>query len=260
MTGVHFTDTPLIFGTILMLVFLEGLLSADNALVLAVMVRHLPRAQQRRALRYGIWGAFVFRAIAVVLSFLLIRFWLFKVVGGAYLLYLAAAHFLSREEDVHANKTTRFGSGFWGTVISVELADIAFSIDSIVAAVAMAPDRYGDNWKLAIVFIGGILGIMMMRFVAGLFILLLERFHGLAVGAYVLVGWIGLKLVVSGFHSAHYVPVELNEWLFWGGMIMIVLASMLYKPRPQPLHPKPKLPDRLVKVGDSGEVTKPGER
>src|SRR4051794_13904985 len=140
MWGLTLTDLPLIVGTIVTLVFLEGLLSADNALVLAVMVRHLPRDKQLRALRYGIWGAFIFRAIAVALSAVLLRFWLFEVVGGAYLLYLAGAHFLHREEDVHANKTTRFGSGFWGTVISVELADIAFSIDSIVAAVAMAPD------------------------------------------------------------------------------------------------------------------------
>src|SRR3954452_10017893 len=175
MWGVQISDLPLILGTVLTLVFLEGLLSADNALVLAVMVRHLPREEQRRALRYGIWGAFGFRLIAVLLSAVLLKFWLFKVVGGAYLVYLAAAHFLSREEDVHANKTTRFGSGFWATVASVELADIAFSIDSIVAAVAMAdslPNRIGYSWKLTIVYIGGILGIITMRFVAGLFIIL----------------------------------------------------------------------------------------
>ena len=102
---------------------------------------------------------------------MLLKFWIFKVVGGAYLLYLAVSHFLSREEDRHANKTTRFGSGFWGTVVSVELADIAFSIDSIVAAVAMSdsmPARFGHNGKLFIVYIGGILGILTMRFVAGL--------------------------------------------------------------------------------------------
>src|SRR4051795_9418392 len=122
MWGIPFADFPLMMGTILTLVFLEGLLSADNALVLAVMVRHLPREEQRRALRYGIWGAFGFRLIAVLLSAVLLRFWIFKGVGGAYLIYLAAAHFLSREEDVHANKSTRFGSGFWGTVVSVELA------------------------------------------------------------------------------------------------------------------------------------------
>src|SRR3954454_538725 len=106
MLGIDASGWTTIIGAVLTLVVLEGLLSADNALVLAVMVRHLPREQQKRALRYGIWGAFGFRLIAVLLSAVLLKFWLFKLVGGAYLLYLAFAHFLSREEDVHANKTT----------------------------------------------------------------------------------------------------------------------------------------------------------
>src|SRR3954464_5447548 len=114
MLGIEATDLPLIMGTVLSLVFLEGLLSADNALVLAVMVRHLPKEEQKRALRYGIWGAFIFRLIAVLLSGALMGFWHFKVVGGLYLLYLAISHFLSGEGDSHAAKTSRFGSGFWG--------------------------------------------------------------------------------------------------------------------------------------------------
>lgn len=262
MWGLEAADLPLMLGTILTLVFLEGLLSADNALVLAVMVRHLPRDQQKRALRYGIWGAFGFRLIAVLLSSVLLKFWLFKVVGGAYLLYLAAAHFLSREEDVHDRKSSRFGSGFWGTVASVELADIAFSIDSIVAAVAMAdslPDRFGPNWKLAIVYIGGILGIVTMRFVAGYFILLLERFHGLAVGAYALVAWIGLKLVLSGFHYAGYISIEMNEWLFWGGMLLIVVLSLIIKPKNAHPPPSSDEPEGLVEVGKPGDGPESGE-
>jgi YkoY family integral membrane protein len=262
MWGIQLSDFLLVTCTILTLVILEGLLSGDNALVLAVMVRHLPRAQQKRALRYGIWGAFGFRAIAVLLSSLLLKFWLFKVIGGAYLLYLAGSHFLSREEDRHANKTTRFGSGFWGTVVSVELADIAFSIDSIVAAVAMAdgmPARFGHNGKLFIVYVGGILGILTMRFVAGLFILLLERFHGLAVGAYVLVAWIGLKLVWSGLHNAEYVGLEMNEWIFWAGMLLIVVASMLYKPRGRPRPPQKKTSEPHVEAVKTSPLSAPGD-
>jgi YkoY family integral membrane protein len=262
MWGIQFSDVVLIVGTIATLVLLEGLLSGDNALVLAVMVRHLPRAQQRRALRYGIWGAFGFRAIAVLLSSVLLKFWLFKVVGGAYLLYLAGAHFLHSEEDIHATKTTRFGSGFWGTVVSVELADIAFSIDSIVAAVAMAdsmPARFGHNGKLFIVYIGGILGIVTMRFVAGMFIILLERFHGLAVGAYVLVAWIGLKLVWSGFENAGYVPWVFNEWIFWAGMLLIVVASMLYRPHGRPRPPQKKASEARVETVKSSPLSGPGE-
>ncbi|HZW29396.1 MAG TPA: hypothetical protein VFF52_01750, partial [Isosphaeraceae bacterium] len=87
-------DAPLIAWYIGVLIFLEGLLSADNALVLALMVRHLPKKEQRRVLRWGIWGAVGFRLVAVLLSAVLIRFWIFKVLGGLYLLYLALAHFL----------------------------------------------------------------------------------------------------------------------------------------------------------------------
>ena len=253
MLGTFTANAPLILGTILTLVFLEGLLSADNALVLAVMVRHLPKHQQKRALRYGIWGAFGFRLIAVLLSAVLLKFWLFKVVGGGYLLYLALDHFLSPDTDPDHKKPPRFGSGFWGTVASVELADIAFSIDSIVAAVAMAdglPPKL-DNWKLPIVYIGGILGIITMRYVAGYFIILLERFKGLNLGAYVLIAWIGIKLVLSGLHNAHYLPLEMNEWVFWIGMLLIIVASLLYKP--------PGEKKNFVEVGQDEEHAKPPE-
>jgi YkoY family integral membrane protein len=223
-----------IVWTVIVLVFLEGLLSADNALVLAVMVRHLPKEEQKRALRYGIFGAFVFRLIAVLLSSALLDYWHFKVIGGLYLLYLTVSHFLSGSGEEHEVKASRWGSGFWGTVVSVELADIAFSIDSIVAAVGMAPDEFGHTLKLGIVYTGGILGIITMRYVAGYFLILLDRFKGLADGAYYLVAWIGLKLVVSGLHDGHYLPDEMPEWLFWGGMLAIVVLSMLYRPRSSP--------------------------
>jgi YkoY family integral membrane protein len=229
--NVFVDHSALVVGTVATLVFLEGLLSADNALVLAVMVRHLPKPQQKRALRYGILGAFGFRVIAVLLSSMLLKFWIFKVGGGVYLLYLAVEHFLSRGDGADAEGRSRAGRGFWRTVISVELADIAFSIDSILAAVAMAEPiekHLGYNWMIAIVWVGGILGIITMRFVAGWFILLLERFRGLEAGAYALVAWIGLELVGSGLHT-HYpgLPVHMPEWLFWGGMGAIVVVSML---------------------------------
>lgn len=249
MWGLTLQDLPLVGWYVMVLVFLEGLLSADNALVLAVMVRHLPKHEQRRALRYGIWGAFVFRLIAVLLSSVLIGFWLFKLVGGIYLIYLAVSHFVTVLSHHHENQgeghdretsgegtqsaAKQFGRGFWGTVVSVELADIAFSIDSILAAVAMAddlPEQLG-NWKLVIVYIGGILGILTMRFVAGYFILLLERFRGLANGAYFLVAWIGLKLMSSGLADAKYFEHEMPSKLFWSVMLLIAVLSFIVKPR-----------------------------
>jgi len=238
MGGIDLTAAWLIVMAVLWLVILEGLLSADNALVLAMMVRHLPGPQQKRALRYGIWGAFVFRVIAVFLAKVLLDFWPLKVLGGAYLLYLAGSHFLTRGHTDEGSTVRRFGKGFWGTVVSVELADIAFSIDSILAAVAAADSlpssRIGPDMKFGVVIVGGILGILTMRFVAGYFILLLERFRGLETGAYGLVAWIGLKLAASGFHDGHYLPFEINEWVFWIGMAVILAVGFLYQPRSTP--------------------------
>ncbi len=198
------SDIPLISRYIGVLVVLEGLLSADNALVLALMVRHLPRSEQKRVLRIGIWGAIGFRFIAVLLSAVLIKFWIFKVLGGGYLLYLAIKHFAGGESGQESGPRG-WQSTFWGTVAAVTFADIAFSIDSIVAAVGMAEDfpaQFGDKGKVFIVFVGGVLGIITMRFVVRYFILLLDKFPGLAQGAYVLVAWIGLKLMINGLHSA----------------------------------------------------------
>jgi YkoY family integral membrane protein len=259
-------------GTILTLVALEGLLSADNALVLAVMVRHLPRDQQRKALKYGIIGAFVFRFIAVLLAAKILDYWQLEVVGGLYLLQLAVRHLISGEEQPHydanpdanaepsadSGRKRRHRGGFWATVVGVELADIAFSIDSILAAVALAdgmPEHLREQHFLVfpletwVIYIGGVLGIITMRFVAGYFLLLLNRFKGLTVGAYLLVGWIGIKLVGSGLHHALYREetrltdgwrgefpdwlarnLEMPSWFFWSVMLLILVLSMVLSP------------------------------
>ena len=72
---------------------LEGLLSADNALVMAIMVLGLPSSNHRAALRYGLIGGFVFRVIATLLASSLIQVGWIRLVGGLYLLYLTYTHF-----------------------------------------------------------------------------------------------------------------------------------------------------------------------
>ena len=282
MWGIDAAGFMALLVTVATLVVLEGLLSADNALVLAVMVRHLPKFQQKRALRYGLLGAFGFRLIAVVFASTLLQYWILKVLGGVYLLYMAISHLAQGEEEAGVERRSRFGNGFWGTVVGVEVTDIAFSIDSILAAVATAvalPKRLGGielftipavnvvvDVKLLVIYIGGILGIIAMRFVAGYFLILLDRFHGLAKGAYYLVGWIGLKLFGGGLDDAvhpdfvpaagnwreyipawvHDLPLEINSYLFWAVMGLIVVASLLAKPKPKGNNPSP--PPELVEA------------
>src|SRR5436305_1057297 len=102
---------PVSWGLIGTLVILEGLLSADNALVLAVMVKHLPPEKRKKALFYGLLGAYVFRFIAIGLGVFLIKLWWVKVLGAAYLAWLSIKYFIDKrkaidggeaEEDVNA--------------------------------------------------------------------------------------------------------------------------------------------------------------
>jgi YkoY family integral membrane protein len=223
--NVHPTD----FVTIALLVMLEGLLSADNAMVLAVLVLGLPRQDQKKALRYGILGAFAFRALATLLAAYLINLGWVKLVGAGYLLYLAAHHFLQSGGD-EARRTPRAAtpmlglSAFWATVVKVELTDIVFAIDTILVAVAMSP-------KLWVILSGGILGIVMMRMVIGQLLAIVERYPALVDGAFIIIAWVGVKLLIEYLHGAHVIAFEIPKWLSLGLIVVIFSAAFLYARR-----------------------------
>lgn len=216
-----------------LLVLLEGVLSIDNALVLGLLAKRLPVHQRARALSYGLIGAFVFRVIAICTASLLLQLPFVKFLGGAYLVYIAVKHlfFESKEEghdeiklDEHGHPIivdeetqqpvsgereeqeieersplpvkpagkSIVGAAFWPTVAVIELTDVAFAVDSILAAMALAGSRTEKLW---VVITGGIIGVVLMRFAAAIFIRLLERFPRFEMSAYLLVVVIGLKLL-----------------------------------------------------------------
>lgn len=187
------TDIPVI----LVLVVLEGLLSADNALVLAALVKDLrPESDQRLAMKVGIWFAYIFRFIVIFFASALLQYPIVKWGAALYLVYVGITGLMAdADHDDPMDKAGPFGrlaakvglSPFWQTVVAVELADIAFSVDSIAAALAFSN-------KLAVIFIGGCLGILAMRFVAGWFLTLIERYPVMNKTAFFLVFIIGLKL------------------------------------------------------------------
>jgi YkoY family integral membrane protein len=219
------------FITIGILVFLEGLLSADNALVMAIMVLGLPRADHQKALRYGLIGGFGFRIGATLLAASLIRVAWIKLLGGLYLAYLTWAHFLGGGEgDRHEvpRATAAFGlTAFWATVIRVELVNLAFSIDSILVAVAMSP-------KIQVIIAGGLLGIVAMRLVAGQLIELIRRYPAIVDGAFVIIGWVAIKLVAEYAHDVHWVAFVIPKTLSIGLILVIFVVSYLYARRQGP--------------------------
>ncbi len=175
---------------LLILIGLEGLLSADNALVLAVIAKHLPENQKKKAINYGIIMAFVFRFAALFAISFIANVWQIQAIGAAYLLYLGLKHIIqarSGKKDKNHRKDANndgAGKGFWPTVGKIALADLAFAIDSILAAAALAlglPDSplrdFGgmDGGQFIVVVLGGIAGLVLIKFAATWFIKLLSQ-------------------------------------------------------------------------------------
>ena len=221
------------FVTIGLLVVLEGLLSADNALVLALMILGLQRRDQKKALRYGLVGAFSFRIVATLLATYLIRIEWVKVLGGLYLLYLSYQHFFrggnaeQRTKPVPAQPWLGL-SPLWATVVKVELVNIAFSVDSILVAVAMSK-------KTWVVLAGGLIGIVAIRVVIGTLLSIVRKYPAIVDGAFIIIAWVGVKLLIEYLRAAGYVHFEINKWFSFSIIILIFLVSYAYARRKGPV-------------------------
>jgi YkoY family integral membrane protein len=175
------------------IMILEIVLSIDNAAVLAAMVKELPKEQQKKALTYGIAGAYVFRGLALLFASVLIKLVWLKVAGGLYLMYLAYNALSTNVEQGGESKMTikiPFLSALWSTIVAIEMMDLVFSIDNVFAAVAFTPNL----WLIC----GGVfVGILAMRFATTKFVKVLEKNPILERVAYWVIGALGLKLVSS---------------------------------------------------------------
>ncbi|MCB9033733.1 MAG: DUF475 domain-containing protein [Chitinophagales bacterium] len=188
---------------VLNLVLIESLLSVDNAAVLATMVMDLPKEQRAKALKYGIFGAYVFRGLCLILAAQLIKVWWLKPLGGVYLVYLLIDYSLKKlnppkeeHEDVKKenSKIYKYTIGllgpFWATIVAVEIMDLAFSLDNVFAAVAFTDNIY-------LICTGVFIGILAMRFVAQRFVKLMEKYPFLETAAFLVIGLLGLKLLLA---------------------------------------------------------------
>jgi tellurite resistance protein TerC len=231
-----------IFIIILQLIFLEGILSIDNAAVIGALVSPLPDDkrvewpkvlqrfgewlhpilgnQRMAALRVGLLGAYVGRgAMLFFTSFLIHNSWI-KLVGAIYLVHLA---FDNLEDMAGAGGDEEEGEvrrvkaqSFWATVLTVETMDLIFSIDNVIAAVSLSN-------KIWVVLIGVAIGILMMRFAAGIFSYAVEREPILKQAAYVLIFNIGVELILDQVWH-----IEISDFLRFGISILTILLALAY--------------------------------
>ena len=224
---------------ILQLILLEGLLSLDNAAVLGAMVINLPNDrpvewprplqkvgdrmhgilgnQRTAALRVGLLGAYVGRGVMLLLASLIIHNPWLKIIGAAYLIRLAFENLgMAEESDADVEVRTVKATSFWGIVLTVEIADLVFSLDNVVAAVSLSD-------KLWVVIVGVGIGILFMRFAAGLFSYAVEREPVLREAAYLLIFNIGVELLAEELGG-----VVINDWLRFAISIGTILLALAY--------------------------------
>jgi YkoY family integral membrane protein len=248
------------------LVGLEALLSADNALILAIMVRHLPKDQQKRALFYGLAGAVVLRFAAIALAAQILSFWWLQVVGALYLLFLPIKHFVSH--GVGSGSKGAAGASFWMTVLYADLADLAFAIDSVLVAVAVVNQQN----KIWIVIAGAAIGIVLLRYAANWCLKIMERYPIFDHVAYLLVGWAGIKLLFVGGHTfaswfekanpGQSAPIhvpEMSPLLFWTGLLLIAgLGSWIALRKPADIESEALTEEiELTEVTPTGTIPLP---
>jgi YkoY family integral membrane protein len=234
---------------VLVLIALEAVLSADNAIALAALVKGLEGPDlQRRALNLGLVAAFGMRMALIFTATWVIKFWQFELLGASYLLWLAVQYFSSNDsEDDHHGP--QFAS-LWQAIPMIAVTDLAFSLDSVTTAIALADNRW-------LVVTGGVIGIITLRFMAGLFMRWLEVYPRLQDAGYVTVALVGLRLLVKVFNDSLVPP----QWV----MVMAIATVFAWgfsKREPGSPEPssdpdaKPETPELPTLISELSERTR----
>lgn len=210
---------PVILG----LIVIEGLLSVDNALAIAALARHLDEKKRKAAMNTGYLGAYGFRVIALLVAAWIIQHEWIKVVGAVYLVWLMCAHFAGQKEAAEDEGAAMQvpQQTFASAIVAISLLDLSLSVDNVVAAIALSPD------KLWPVYVGVTIGIISLRLVAGYAMKMIERYPVLEHAAFILIGYVGVLLMLETYLHVHF-----DKLIKFAGIISIIGASMVYERSP----------------------------
>ena len=217
-------DLPVIF----ILLGLEVLLSADNATALALLVRPLEKPMRKKALFVGLFTGIFLRALAILFAAYLIQFFWIQIIGGLYLIYIALKHIFNWGKKKKIKKEI----SFWRTVIKVELTDLMFAVDSILAAFALVTLYYPFNMvphKIWVIYLGGVLGIIAMRAAASFVNRFLDHYPNFERIIFLFIGWMGLKLIIESFDpliASNFVKKTIDSFFWLGGILIIIIGFL----------------------------------
>lgn len=209
---------------IVSLIVIEGLLSVDNALAIAAMASHLDEKRRKVAMNIGYLGAYGFRVIALLVAAWIIHNMWIKFAGALYLVWLMCAHFASLQKEAEEEEGDAINvhhRTFAGTITMIALMDLSLSVDNVVAAIALSPDRL---WP---VYVGVTIGIVSLRLIAGYAVTMIEKYPVLEHTAFLLIGYVGLMLLAElGLH------MHFDKLAKFVGIVLITVISILYSKKP----------------------------
>ncbi len=201
----YFTSAGVeVYFILLILTVLEAVLSADNAIALAAIAKSVEDPKlQRQALDVGLVAAYILRIILIVAATWVVKYWQFELLGALYLLWLVFNYFFSGDDEEEELEHRSLGfKSIWQVIPTIAITDLAFSLDSVTSAIAITE----DTW---LIVAGGTIGILILRFLAGLFIRWLQEYTHLEDAGFITVGFVGLRLLLKVWLPDTYIP----EWV-----------------------------------------------
>ncbi len=236
-------------GVVVALLLLEAVLSFDNAAILAAMVRRLEPKDRRKALFYGLLGAYGLRISVIFLAGILIDNQWVKFIGGGYLIFLFLKHaidFIRHKTGGEEKEVKTWGflqrlgvPMFVATIIQIELMDLAFALDQVLAAVAFV-ESYPDPDRYILIIISSVIGIAMLRIAATYIVKIMDWLPILEHMAYIAVGYVGVKLILTynGFNHGHgyHIPNPISIGVTLGLFALPVLVKLIFKWPPSNTH------------------------
>ncbi|MCL4703000.1 MAG: TerC family protein [Burkholderiaceae bacterium] len=222
------------WGAIFQIIVIDILLGGDNAVVIALACRNLPKEQRLKGILWGTAGAIALRVILIAFAVALLQVPFLKLVGGALLVWIGVKLLLPGEEDEHGN--LQGGTTLWSAIKTIIIADLVMSVDNVIA-IAGAAQQADPDHQMGLVIFGLVVSIPLIVWGSTLVLRLLERFPIVITLGGALLGWIAGSMMISDIAVVRVIG-EPGTALHYGvglaGAVLVVLIGKLLGARRKP--------------------------
>ena len=221
---MDFISTPDFWIGLVKIIWINIILSGDNAVVIALAARSLPPEQQKKAIMIGSGAAVVLRIVLTVVAAKLLELSYLQIIGGILLLWIGY-QLLTGDED--GDGESKGNGGMFAAVRTILIADLVMSLDNVIAVAATA------QGNMVLLILGLAISIPLVIFGSTLMIKLMERFPVIVVLGAALIGWVGGETIVND-NILHDYAIA-HPWLHYvaaaAGAILVVAVGKMVKAR-----------------------------